>query len=241
MAGLSLSWILRSTLGTVLTLLCGVGLLVPAAVLLVTVAPGGDRDLRLYEAAPRCPSEPSADAECRWTQEFTVVGVRLSDKRGRPDRVVLRDADGARWESTYPSRGPLLEDLDGARQVTGTIWRGKLTEIATGDASQRTSLAPEDLRTRTLILALIVVPTGLLMTAASAWLLLRRATPGPTPGMAATLGLAFGLLVAGLLTPLVFGQGKGENVGPMAAVWLPIAAIMTIAAFAYVTRKRSSA
>ncbi|GAA3929551.1 hypothetical protein GCM10023085_08660 [Actinomadura viridis] len=237
MAVLSLAWILRRTVATVFTLLAGVALMALAAFLVATVAPDGVRDLRAYEAAPRCPAAPSGPAECRWTQEFTVSGVRLTKKRSESNRAFLTGPDGARWETFYSSNGPVLDGLGEGDRVTGTVWRGLLTEISAGGTSQETHDAPADMRARVLILALIVVPSGLLMTVATVWRLCRRrAAAEPTPGMRATLGLGFSLFFAGLFSPLLLG-GRGENVWLVAAVWLPIAAVMAIMARAYATRK----
>ncbi|MFF5263937.1 hypothetical protein ACFY4C_33845 [Actinomadura viridis] len=236
MAALSLASLLRRTVTTVLTLLAGVGLVALAAFLVATVAPDGVRDLRAYEAAPRCPAAPSGSAECRWTQEFTVSGVRLTTKRSESNRAFLTGPDGVRWETFYSSNGPVLDGLSEGDRVTGTVWRGLLTEISAGGTSQETNDAPADMRARVLILALIIVPGGLLMTAACAWRLCRRAAAEPTPGMRATLGLGFGLFFAGLFSPLLLGD-RGGDVRLVAAVWLPIAAVMAIMARVYATQK----
>ena len=238
MAHVSIAGILRSAVATVLTLLAGVALVVLAVVLTATIAPGGTRDLRAYQAAPRCPAAPSARAECRWTQGFTVSGVRLTRSRSKLNRALLTGADGVRWETFYSSNGPVLDTLDTGDRVTGTIWRGVVTEIAAGGASQKTQDAPADMRARILIAALIMVPSGLLMTAACAWRLRRRATPAPAPGMVATLGLAFALFLPGLIAPLLAGT-RGENFWTVAAVWLPIAVLMAAVARGYVTHKRT--
>jgi hypothetical protein len=231
--------ILRSIVGTVLTLLFGVALVAFAVVLLTTVAPGGDRDLHAYQAAPRCPAAPSAPAECRWTQEFTVSGVRLTHSKSKPNRAFLTGADGVRWETLYSSNGPIVDTLDEGDLVAGTIWRGRLTEIAAEGASQKTQDAPADMRARALIAALIIIPSGLLMTAACAWRLRRRrAAPVPTPGMVATLGLAVALILAGYISPILLGK-RGEDFWSVAAVWLPIAALMAAVARVYVTQKRA--
>lgn len=239
MAHVSLSSLLRSTIATVLTLLAGIGLVALAAFLVVSEAPGGVRDLHAYRAAARCDGPPVAPAECRWTQEFTVSGVRLSQSKSESRRAFLTGGDGSRWETFYSSKGPVLDGLQEGDRVSGTIWRGLLTEIAARGASQETHQAPADLRARVLIGALVIVPSGLLMAAACAWRLLRRAAPEPTPGMVATLGLALGLFVAGLLSPALLG-GNGENLWMVAAVWFPIAAVMTAVARGYVTHKRNS-
>jgi hypothetical protein len=229
--------ILRSTVTTVITLLFGVGLVVLGVGVVAAVAPGGVRDLRAYEAAARCPAAPSRPSDCRWTQAFTVSGVRITSSRSKLDRAFLTGTDGVRWETLYSSHGPVVDQLDEGDRVTGTIWRGRVTEITAGGSTQETDDAPADMRTRVLILALIVVPSGLVMTAACAWRLRRRAASAPTPGMVATLGLGFGLFFAGLLCPLVLA-GRTANFWLVAAVWLPATAVLTTVARVYVTQKR---
>ncbi|MEV5709041.1 hypothetical protein [Actinoallomurus sp. NPDC052274] len=236
MTHVSVTRLLRSTVAAVLTLLFGVGLAAFGVLFAVTEAPGGARDLRAYEAAARCPAPPSAPADCRWTQEFTVSGGRLPNSRRQPNRLVLNGADGTRRETSYDSGGPVFEK---GERVTGTVWRGLLTEISSGEFSQKTYDFPADMRARALISALITVPSGLVMTAACAWRLGRRAVPDPTPGMVATLGLAVGLFFAGLFSPLFVG-GSGDDPWLVAAVWLPIAAVLTVVARVYVTRKRAA-
>ena len=238
MAHLSLTGILRSSVATVLTLLFGVALVVFAVALTTTVAPGGARDLHAYQAAPRCPAAPSAPAECRWTQEFTVSGVRLTHSRSKSNRAFLTGADGVRRETFYSSQGPVLDTLDEGDRITGTVWRGLVTEIAAGGDSQKTQNAPADMRARSLIAALIMLPSGLLITTACVWRLRRRVTTAPTPGMVATLGLALALFFAGLISPVLLGR-RGENIWMVAAVWLPVAVLMTAVARGYVTHKRT--
>jgi hypothetical protein len=234
----SVSGVLRGVVGTVVTLLAGVAIAATGIAFVAANFPGGVRDLRAYQAAPRCPAAPSGPAECRWTEEFTVSGVHLTYKRGDSNRVVLTGADGERWETRYPTRGPVVDGLDEGDHVTGTVWRGRLTEIAADGESQRTFDAPADLRARSLVLGLITVPGGLLMAAACVWRLARRAS-APTPGMVAALGLSIALIFAGLVAPvLTAGSGK-ESFWPVAAVWLPIAAVMTAVARGYVLRKRT--
>lgn len=238
MAHLSLRGILNSTSMTVLNLVAGIGLVALAAGLLLAYVPDGDRDLRAYESADRCPSAPQKPADCRWTAEFTVSDVRLTHKKSESDSALLTDADGDTWETSYAKRGPVLGGLDKGDQVTGTVWRGRLTEISTGDASQRTQAAPADMRTRILIATLMFGPTGVLMTLVCAWRLLRRrSAPEATQGMVSALGLAFSLVLAGLFTPLL-ASGGGENFSTILAVWLPIAALMTIATCAYTAVKK---
>lgn len=53
------------------------------------------------------------------------------------DRAFLTGADGVRWETSYVSRSPVLNLLDEGDRVTGTIWRGMLTAVARGYATQK--------------------------------------------------------------------------------------------------------
>ncbi|MBA8952630.1 hypothetical protein ACFQU9_20860 [Actinomadura namibiensis] len=223
----------------VLTLLGGLALVVSAVALVAAGAPDGARDLRAYQAAQRCPAAPVAPAECRWTQVFTVSHIALTKSKSKSNRAVLTSADGARWETFYASRGPVLNGLDEGDRVTGTLWRGRLTEIAAAGASQETRAAPVDTRAGVLIGALIIVPPGLLMMATGIWRLRRRTSP-PTPGMVATLGLAFGLLVGGLFCPVLVGD-NGDEFWPVAAAWLAVAAVLAIVARLHVSQERASA
>ncbi|MGI5324940.1 hypothetical protein [Actinomadura nitritigenes] len=235
MANLSLRGILRSRVGAVVVLLSGTALVLVGVLMSMRFAPDGVRDLHAYEAAPRCASAPSKPADCRWTQPFTVTGVHLTSSRSEGDRAVLAGADGTRWETEYANRTPLVGELKKGDRVTGTVWRGLLTEIAAKGAAQRTQDAPVDMRTRVLILALIVVPSGLVIAAAGGWRLVRRGDP--TTGMVATLGLGVALFFGALFSPVI----GGENLAGVAAVWLPIAAIMTGIAIYYTVQKREPA
>lgn len=60
----------------------------------------------------------------------------------------------------------------------------------------------------------------------------------PTPGMAATLGLAFGLGLGGLFCPLLVGR-RGEHFSAVTAAWLPLAVFLTVVARGYVIQKRA--
>jgi hypothetical protein len=220
--------------------MCAVASVSVVALVVATTAPGGVRDLRAYQAAKRCPSAPSTPAECRWTQAFTVSGVHLPHGKGDTFRLVLRGPDGARRTTSYASGGPLLYGLGEGDRVTGTVWRGRLTEITSGGVSQKTTDAPADMRARALVLALIVIPPGLLMTAACVWRLCRlRAVRVPTPGMVATGGLAVGLLLGTLFSLLLLGD-RAENPWWVAGVWLPMAALSTVVARVYVDHKRAA-
>lgn len=232
---------LRSAVTTVLVLLCAVAAVSVVALLVVTEAPGGVRDLHAYQAAVRCPAAPSAPADCLWTQEFTVSGVHLSRGKNDSFRASLTGPDGARWATSYSSGGPLLYGIGAGDRVTGTIWRGLLTEIASGDVSQRTMDAPADMRARVLVLAVIVIPPGLLMTAACVWRLCRlRAVRAPTPGMVATMGLALGLFLGALFCLLVLGE-RAENLWWVGSAWLLMAGLLTVVARVYVNQKRAAA
>lgn len=233
MAALSLTRILRSMVATVITLLGGVALVTLAGFLVVTQAPGGVRDLRAYEAAPRCPAAPSRPVDCRWTQEFTATGVRLTHSRSTSNRAFLTGADGVRWETHY---SPVLNRLEDGDRVTGTVWRGLLTEISAWGESQQTQDAPADLRARVLILALVVVPGGLLLTAACGRRLVRRADPEPTRGMVAAMGLGFGLILGELCCLLLLGR-RAENVWLATAAWFPMVAVLTAVARGYTVQK----
>lgn len=245
MAHVSLAGLLRSTIATVLTLLAGAGLVALMVVLVATEVPDGNRDLDAYKAAPRCPSAPSEPAECRWTQGFTVSDLHLTYKRGELDRAILTDAHGTEWETAYTKNGPVLDDMDKGDRLTGTIWRGRVTEVAMNGDSQDTEAAPDDLQARFLIGALIVVPPSLLIMAVCVWRLgdkwtRRRSPRDPTPGMTATLGLAMAIFVGGLFCPLLV-NAAGESFWPVAAAWLPLTALMTTATLIYVLKKRARA
>lgn len=242
MGHVSLAGLLRSTVGTVLALLACTGLVALMAALAVTHAPDGTRDLDAYNSAPRCPSAPSAPAECRWTQEFTVSDVRRTFKKGKLDRATLTDSNGTDWKTEYVTNGPVLDDMDKGDRVTGTIWRGRVTEVAMNGDSQATEAAPDDLRARFFIGALIVIPPSLLMGAVCVWRLgsrwaHRHAPQDPTPGMTAALGLAVAGYFTGLASALLT-SAAGENVWAVAAVWLPLTAVMAVATRVYVVQKR---
>lgn len=237
MAHVPITAILRSTVGTVLLLLLAITGVALTTSFVVAEAPDGTRTLDAYNAAPRCPAAPSAPAECRWTQEFTVTNVHRTHKRSEMDGALLTDADGREWKTSYVDNGPVLDDMDKGDQVTGTIWRGHVTEVAMNGASQDTDAAPDDLRARYLIGGLIIIPPALLLAAVCVWRLGRRAAPNPTPGMRATFGLTIALLFAGLFSP-VLASAAGEKFWAVAAVWLPLAAVLTIATRVYVVRQR---
>ncbi|WP_019633267.1 hypothetical protein [Actinomadura atramentaria] len=202
----------------------------------VAMFPDGTKDLNAYRAAPACEPAQRHHADCRRTEELTVVKVKISHKRSENTTTTLTDATGGTWRSDYPNDGPVVASLDVGDEVVGTIWRGKLTELAAQGDTQRTADAPADMRARTLIMALILVPSGLVTAAACAWRLARVKDPKtPTPGMKATLYLGIALFVASLFCPLVLHGSQTERFWPVLAVWTPIAAIMTIVARTHVT------
>ncbi|MFB9838383.1 hypothetical protein [Actinoallomurus acaciae] len=231
--------VLRSVVTTVLILSCAVAAVSSVALLVVAEAPGGVRDLRAYQAAVRCPAAPSAPADCLWTQEFTVSGVHLARGRNDSFRTSLTGPDGARWTPSYTSGGPLLYGIGAGDRVTGTIWRGMLTEIASGEVSQRTTDAPADMRAQIIVLAVVVIPPGLLMAAACVWRLCRLRA-APTPGMVATMGLALGLFFGSLLCLLLLGD-RAEDLWWTGGAWLLMATLSTVVARVYVGQKHAAA
>jgi hypothetical protein len=225
--------ILDNIIGTIGALVVGLVLIGGATALVVAETPDGGRDRQAYEAAPHCLAAPSTRAECRWTQEFTLSDVFLNQyERDKSSSAVLISADGARWKTFYDTTGPVLDHLDEGDRVTGTIWRGRLTEITAKGVAQETKRAPVDMRERSFEVALLLVPGGLLMTVACVWRLLRR-RGDPTRGMEATLlaGIALpflGLLCVGVVAGLLdlLSANIDENVWPTAVVVLVLAAIL---------------
>jgi hypothetical protein len=234
---------IRSTAGAIIFLLVGLGMVAGAVGALVAYLPGGDRDLRAYEAATPCPTVPIEPADCLWKQEFTVTEVDDPRGRGQGQYTILTDADGHRWWSTYGDFGPVWNELARGDRVTGTIWRGTLTEISEGGASQRTSEAPADMRARGAVAALILLPSGLSLAIVSAWrFALRRASPTLTSGQSASFWLSFGLLMAGLISPLSAAllpyDDEFEHAWFTALIWLPIAGLMAVLARIHTIRAR---
>jgi hypothetical protein len=233
----------RSAAGAIVFFLVGLGMVAGAVGALVAYLPDGDRDLRAYEAATPCPTVPVAPAGCLWKQEFTVTEVDDPRGRGKGPYTILTDADGHRWRSTYGDPGPVWGELAKGDRVAGTIWRGTLTEISERGASQRTSEAPADLRSWSAVLALILLPSGLILALVSAWRFARRrASPTLTPGQSASFWLSFGLLMAGLLSPIPAAllpyDGEFEHAGFTALIWLPIAGLMAVLACLHTIRAR---
>ncbi|XRQ03865.1 hypothetical protein ACN3XK_45825 [Actinomadura welshii] len=232
---------LRSIAWAFVHALTGIAFVAASAALVATQAPDGRQDLDAYRAAAGCPAAPARPADCLWTLEFTVSGIDLTVKRGESVSAILTDADGDRWRTRYPQSGPVLDRLDDGDRVTGTVWRGRVTEIAAGGDAQKTHGYPADMRARSLIGALIMAPSGLLLTAVSVWRLARRRTfPKLTPGMTAAFGLAYALFFVGLFSPLAFAGMEEEKAWPVLAVWVPIAALLTAGARYYVRQKRTS-
>jgi hypothetical protein len=182
---------------TVFALVGGVALVGAATELGAVVAPDNVRELHAYEAAPRCSAAPSTPAECRWTEEFTVSDVHVVRNYQKGERTaVLTRASGARWNTQFNQSGPVLEQLDEGDRVTGTIWRGRLTEITAKGAAQQTRWAPAGGGGPD-ILALVLASSGLLVIVACAWRLQHRRA---TRAIEATLALGVGLLFVGLFS-----------------------------------------
>jgi hypothetical protein len=226
----------RAAVAAVLILLGALAVVSLVAVLVVTQAPDGVRDLHAYQRAARCPAAPSGSADCHWTETFTVTGVHYSHGRNDSHRAYLTGPDGRRWTTAYASGGPLLYGIGEGDRVTGTLWRGRLTEIATGGVSQETMDAPADMRARVLVLAVIVIPPGLLLAAACVWRLCRLRA-APTPGLVATRGLAAGLFLGPLFSLLPLGH-RAENLWWVTGAWLIVATLLTVVGRVYVNQKR---
>lgn len=229
----------RSTAGAICCHLLGLGMVAGAVAGLAAELPDGDRELRAYQSATRCPSAPSEltePADCLWTYPFIVDEVDASPRgRGNPPYAILRGPDGDNRKATFANSDPVLETLSRGDRVTGTMWRGTLTEIEAGGASQTTAEAPADMVARIAVLAMILIPSGLVLMAASAWrLATRRAHPDLTPGQRATFALSLWFLMTALLAPLPASllpyDGEAQHALLTAAIWLPVAVIMIIVA-----------
>jgi hypothetical protein len=224
--------ILDRTVTTLFALLGGVALVGGATELATVVAPDNVRELHAYEAAPRCSAAPSTPAECRWTEEFTVSDIHVVRNYEKGERsAVLTRASGARWNTEFNQSGPVLEQLDEGDRVTGTIWRGRLTEITANGAVQQTRWAPAGGGAPD-ILALVLASSGLLVIVACAWRLQRRRA---TPAMEATIVLGLGLLYVGLLSAaalfalaLFLWPSVADNFWLFAAFFCTGAAWMTV-------------
>lgn len=225
--------ILDKTVTTMFVLLGGVALVGVATDLSTVVAPDNVRELHAYEAAPRCSAAPSAPAECRWTEEFTVADVHVVPEYKTGERsVVLTGASGARWNTGFDHSGPLLEKLDKGDRVTGTVWRGRLTEITGQGTVQQTRWVPDN-GTLPDILALVLASSGLLVVVTCAWRLRRRRA---TQAMEETLFLSLVLLLVGFFSLVLFlglgtvlPQSVAESFWPFAAIFCAGTAWMTVA------------
>ncbi|MEU4287890.1 hypothetical protein AB0E63_06695 [Kribbella sp. NPDC026596] len=223
--------ILDKTITTIFALLGGVAMVGVATDLGTVVATDNVRELHAYEAAPRCSAAPSTPAECRWTEEFTVSDIHVVRSYQTGDRnAVLTSASGARWNTGFPNSGPILDQLDEGDRVTGTIWRGRLTEITANGDRQETGRAPAG-GSGPDILALVLTSSGLLVIVVCAWRLQRRRA---TPAMEATLGLSIGLLFVGLFSAVVLfvladflAPSVADNFWLFAAIFCAGAAWMT--------------
>jgi hypothetical protein len=158
------------------------------------------------------------------------VHVVRNYQKGERSAVLTRSS-GARWNMEFNQSGPVLEQLDEGDRVTGTIWRGRLTEITANGAAQQTRWGPAGGGGPD-ILALVLASSGLLLIVACAWRLLRRRA---TPAMQATLALGLGLLYVGLLSAaalfalaLFLPPSVADNIWLFTAVFCAGAAWMTV-------------
>ncbi|WP_344105338.1 hypothetical protein [Nocardiopsis rhodophaea] len=227
------SRILRSTAGTLLALLFCLAVLALTASFLIAYVPDGDRAYRAYQQARPCPSPPQEAADCLWRQEFTASDIVVGRGRRETGGVTLTAEDGSWWRARSSEPGPVLRRLEWGQKVTGTVWRGRLTEIATEGVSQRTEHFPVDMRNRTLTFALIIAPSGLMAAAVCLWRLLRRREP--TRAMVATLGLSEALPFAGVFCAMALADDGHDPFWPTVAAWLPVAGLMALSTWVYAT------
>lgn len=233
MARFSPAWHLNTAVAAALVLAGGIG-----AVIVTGRLVQDDAALAAYREAARCPAAPTVAAECRWSRQFTVTEIRHFKRRNQQNGVVLVAADGSRWETSYAADGPVFDHLSDGDRVTGTIWRGMVTEIAAVGATQETMNAPADLRKRYQVGAMILVPGLPLAVVAGGWWLVLLARRGrSTAGLHATLGLAPGLIVCGMFSPALAGE-SGDDPMTVVLIWAPMAVIATIVARVYVAYKR---
>lgn len=199
----------------------------------------GNRELHAYEAAQPCSAAPESPADCIWQQEFTVTDIYLTNVRNKDDSAVLIAEDGTERETYFSSKGPVLLKVDEGGQVTGTLWRGRITEISAHGTTQETTDAPTDVIGGSLAFALVTGPPALLVMVTCVWRLIRHAEPKPTRGMAATLGLAGGLFLAGLFAALMV-DASFERFGVLLAVWAGLAALAAVTVYITATYKEAA-
>ena len=80
---------------------------------------------------------------------------------------------------------------------------------------------------------------ALLVMVTCVWRLIRHAEPKPTRGMAATLGLAGGLFLAGLFAALMV-DASFERFGVLLAVWAGLAALAAVTVYITATYKEAA-
>ncbi|MDA2804442.1 hypothetical protein [Nocardiopsis suaedae] len=227
------SRILRSAIGSALVLLYGLALMGGAAYAVAANLADGHRDNRAYLAAEPCPSPPEGAADCLWDQEFTASDIVNERGRSGTRALTLNAEDGTRIRVGTDGRGPVLRTLDEGQKVTGTMWRGLPREIAAEGMTQRTAEYPIDMRHTALVLALILAPSGAVVTAVTGLRLIRwRRTP--TKAAASALGLGLALPLAGLLMPMFLGD-LVSRLWAATLVWAVLAALMTLTAWVYAT------
>ncbi|TDD29850.1 hypothetical protein E1287_30165 [Actinomadura sp. KC06] len=143
-----------------------------------------------------------------------------------------------KWPTVYRNNGPLLNTLRDGDRVKGTIWRGGVVKIATGDAVQTTNASPATMPETMLAMAVVLAVPGFLFVYVAGWRLVRWSRRAPSPGMNCVLGVAVALLIGGLGAMAVAG-GTAEDTVPevdvgalllFAAVYAGLAAIMILVA-----------
>ncbi|WP_017625041.1 ABC transporter permease family protein [Nocardiopsis chromatogenes] len=225
--------ILRSTVGSAIALLCGLGMAGGAAYAVAVNVPDGHLDNRAYLAAEPCSSPPERAADCLWEQEFTASDIVVERGRSGERALTITAEDGTRFRTDVDGTGPVLRRLDEGQKVTATMWRGLPREIAAEGSTQRTAYWPVDQRQTTVVLALILAPAGVLVAAVSA-LRLARWRREPTKAMAAAMGLGQALPLAGLLMPMFAGD-LIDSLWGVAVVWSVAAGLMALTAWVYAT------
>lgn len=232
MASVAPSRILRSTVASVLALVCGLAMLGGAAWGLAGNLSDGQRENRAYLQAEPCASPPEGPADCLWEQEFTASDIITERGRGGRNELTLTAVDDPRFRTRTRAPRSILRRLEEGQTVTGTVWRGRPREIAAGGAPGRTGHYPVDRRRSSLIMALILAPGGLVVTTVSALRLVRRRAP--TRPMAAAMGLGQALPVAGLIMPMFLGD-LHDRLWAVFLVWSVIAGLMALTAWVCAT------